>query len=407
MIRKSWLVMACGSACLTLCGCLFGQTAHTSLVFSDSGQDLILAAVTDSAGFIYIAGSTTSGDFPVQGAFQGQIGSHQLMRSNDRGATWVKLANPPGSAGGSLIVPHPTLPQTLFAAGSKISRSTDGGATWQVVFTPMRSSTFTSVPAVVGRVAISSPNPSMMIADTSGGLVSSADGGNTWLSLGCLFPGCGSSGDVMVADPFNAEGLAVEFSAGQGPYVSADWGRSFTSIRPGICCGSATVAYDPFHKGWIYVAYNLGTEGNLFLSTDNGKTFVQKNAPSSSFSGIQMLAADPDLPNVLYAVSIVAQLFVSTDAGDSWNPLGGAVYPTVVSALTRVCGPGGGLLTNSGFSPDFGKTWLGLPFAEVVGVATGPGCALYAARNMTTDAFVAKLSPDGRQIMWATYFRGE
>src|ERR1700679_768218 len=72
---------------------------HTTIAFSDTGQDLIQAMATDTSGYVYVVGSTTSPDFPVKNAFQPQIGSAQLMRSTDRGVTWTKLTRPPPADG--------------------------------------------------------------------------------------------------------------------------------------------------------------------------------------------------------------------------------------------------------------------------------------------------------------------
>jgi hypothetical protein len=383
---------------------------HTSLILSDSGLDLIQAVATDSLGYVYIAGSTTSPDFPVLSAAQHVIGSTQLMRSTDRGATWAKLTSPPPTAGLPRIVPHPTSAQTLFAASGTIvgpintgavSKSTDAGASWNQVLTLTGSRT-----SGISQLAISPVNPAIVTADTSSGIAYSVDGGSNWSTPVCAFLECGSADDQLIADPFNAAGLAASFAAGQGPYVSSDQGRTFTSIRPDICCGSAVVLYDPLHRGWIYVAYNLGNSANLFLSTDGGKTWTAKKVPPQSFA-FQTLTADPDLPSVLYATTVNA-IYQSADAGGTWTTLSNPANPgnlASLAVLPRACGPGG-LLTNSGFSPDFGKTWQPLPFGEVLNVATGPGCALYAARSVTSDAFIAKLSPDGSQILWATFLGG-
>ncbi len=383
----------------------------TTLAFSDSGQDRIQAVTRDAPGYLYVAGTTNSPDFPVKNAAQGQIGSSQLMRSTDRGATWVKLTSPPPAAGAPQIVPHPVLPQTLFATSSNvygtsynsiISKSTDGGATWRGV-----DSVTSNRPTGATGLTFSPANPSMIVADLSTGLAFSSDGGETWATSACLFLECGSTGDQLIADPLNPGGFAASFAAGQGPYISSDGGHTFTSIRPNICCGSAVVLYDPFHRNGIYVAYNLGAMGNLFFSADKGNTWTTKSVPNTSLSGIQTLVADPDIPNVVYAITLAGSgLFQSTDAGTTWTALANPNFGAGMVAMPRACGPGGGLFATTSFSPDFGKTWQALPFREVTNVAVGPGCALYAARNPTTDAFVAKLTPDGREILWATFLGG-
>lgn len=379
---------------------------HTALAFADSGQDLIRAVATDSSGYIYVAGSTTSADFPVKNAMQPQIGSAQLMRSLDRGVTWTRLASPPPTAGSPQIVPHPSNSQILLAASnnlygrttnSAISKSTDGGTSWREVLTLSGSNT------TAEQLTISPSDASTMIADLSTGLAFSSDGGEMWTTSTCNLIDCGGTYDRLYADPLNSGGLLVSQWA-QGSFgLSSDFGHSFSWFRPDICCGSAAFLYDPFHRGWIYLAYNLGTEGNLFLSMDDGQTWVTRGV--GAFPGTLVLVADPDMANVLYAAGMTGVVVASSDAGNTWAALGNT-FTTGMAALPRACGPGGGLLGTAAFSPDFGKTWQPLPFREVVSVAAGPGCALYAARSMTTDAFVAKLSPDGKEIVWATFLGG-
>ncbi len=58
-----------------------------------------------------------------------------------------------------------------------------------------------------------------------------------------------------------------------------------------------------------------------------------------------------------------------------------------------------------GFSPDFGVTWTTPHLTGVTSVASGPGCTFYVTRTESSDAFVAKLDPDGRTL-WATFLGG-
>jgi uncharacterized protein (TIGR03437 family) len=57
------------------------------------------------------------------------------------------------------------------------------------------------------------------------------------------------------------------------------------------------------------------------------------------------------------------------------------------------------------FSPDYGATWNTAQLSQVSSVTAGPGCAVYITRKTTTDAFVAKLAPDGTTL-WATFLGG-
>ena len=54
-----------------------------------SGTTSIADLATDADGNLYIAGTTTSPDLPVTIAAQASLGEAQIMRSTDRGATWM------------------------------------------------------------------------------------------------------------------------------------------------------------------------------------------------------------------------------------------------------------------------------------------------------------------------------
>lgn len=178
----------------------------------------------------------------------------------------------------------------------------------------------------------------------------------------------------------------------------------------------SAAAFDPSHRGWIYLDIAAGDTGTLWFSADFGATWTQKASPPDTLSEISSLAIDPSQPNTLIAVTPDA-LFVSTDGAASWtraphpSPPLNALAP--LALVPPGCGPAGGLFALAGagstgaveFSPDYGSSWQSPQFTDVTSVATGPGCAVYVTRQATTDAFVAKLAADGT-VLWATYLGG-
>lgn len=100
--------------------------------FTGSGTDQIKAIATDRAGNIYVAGSTTSLDFPTKSAVQPQFGEWLIHRSINRGVSWQAISNP--SEAPLAILPHPTDPAVILAASeSGIFKTTDGGGRWRKV----------------------------------------------------------------------------------------------------------------------------------------------------------------------------------------------------------------------------------------------------------------------------------
>ncbi len=132
------------------------------------------------------------------------------------------------------------------------------------------------------------------------------------------------------------------------------------------------------------------------------------------------LEADPDQPNVFIAVTADG-LYKTTDNATSWTRQGGGSVadPGLQSTFALVshkCNPAGGLFAIVGgpayyqvaFSPDDGVTFETQHLSYVASVVTGPNCVAYAVRQpqqMESDAFVAKLAPDG-STLWATFLGG-
>ncbi len=373
--------------------------------FSGSGRQFAEAMTTDSQGNIYVAGNTSSPDFPVVNAEQPKIGESRALRSSDAGATWSNLASP--TANLQVIEPDPSNAQTIFGANYvSIYRSGDGGTSWQTVYS-WTPTTFPTLPSL----AIDPGNTRRIAALDSGTLVVSTDGGQTWATGGVpLTSGCGQ----VVVDPFGSGTLAIACLA--GVYLSRDWGATIQSISPVAAGGgNQLVEFDPWHRGWIYAAPSANDAGRLYVSMDSGQTWTQKTAPPVGLSEIWALAPDPDQPNVWYATTTSDQLFQTPDGGATWTALTGSgtvAINTRIATLSRSCGNGGGLFvigTSANgavlIDPAFSGTWR-TSTTTAMDLSAGPACSLYAAHTITGDAFVAKLTPDGTRVLWSTFLGG-
>src|SRR5260370_27537815 len=111
---------------------LHGQTIVSTRILPGSGSDRAGAVAVDRQGFVYVAGTTTSGDFPVTHALQPVPQQAALGYSADRltfSATTLpasRVSSVSASADGKAI----------FAATlGGVYRSADGGATWSLANT--------------------------------------------------------------------------------------------------------------------------------------------------------------------------------------------------------------------------------------------------------------------------------
>src|ERR1700761_7276340 len=78
----------------------------TRASFPGTSQDAIQATAADAAGNVYVAGTTYSAQFPVRNAQQRAFGDTTILRSDDLGAAWIHVNDPPGGHGTSGGRPH-------------------------------------------------------------------------------------------------------------------------------------------------------------------------------------------------------------------------------------------------------------------------------------------------------------
>jgi len=71
--------------------------------FGGSGSNSVAAAATDSAGNLYIAGTTSSLDFPVTSAAQRNAGASTLVRINAATNAAEKLYSPALTAAANFV----------------------------------------------------------------------------------------------------------------------------------------------------------------------------------------------------------------------------------------------------------------------------------------------------------------
>ncbi|MFN7936520.1 MAG: SBBP repeat-containing protein [Bryobacteraceae bacterium] len=374
-----------------------------------SGGDEIGALAADGRGNSYIAGSTTSPDFPIRNAAQTVMGESHLVVSTDRGRTWTGLGLIPGVSApqffvdtvpgytgegpGSLVV-HPAKAGVLFVrTEAGLMKTVDNGRNWRKVFAPAPLS-----------VAVDAGSPAVMYAVQGGTLLVSEDEGETWRQRAlALEPG--ETISEVVAD--GAGAVLVTSRGSRSGLISRDRGANWVRVRfPGT---AGVVRFDPFHQGTIYVSVSLGSEGSLYASENWGATWMAKTNPA--FWAVEQMLFDPELAGVIYAADGL-DTWRSEDGGSQWTkllPVTSAIRG-VTAVVPRACG-GGGLVGTGGFtseiyfSGDFGGEWQAGMVTRISQVRVGPGCSIYATRGVSADAFVMKVDGNG-EVVWSTYLGG-
>lgn len=210
-------------------------------------------------------------------------GNDGAYRTTDSGATFTKLPGLPNN-GASAIAIRPDRPSTIFVGlwGGGVWRSTDGGTS----FTQLAG----GLPANIGRVdlALCAANPDVMVAASelnNGDLWKSTDGGTTWAALSAAPDACGGQCWYDLVAAIAPDDCNTIYWAGVGAYVSRDGGASFAQM-PTSGTGSA---------GWDFHAALTGTGGEIvlggdagvFRSLDHGATFAARsdNLPTTQYYG--------------------------------------------------------------------------------------------------------------------------
>jgi hypothetical protein len=355
-----------------------GAALVHSTYLGGSFPDVATAIAVDAAGNAYLAGETSSTNFPTKNPFQSAPGG-----SNDAFVTRILPGNPTslptdhwtaegpapisngqvpgfGAVSGRIaaIAPHPTDPNTIYvaSAGGGVWKTGNAGNSW----TPLSDQQDT---LVTGAIAVAPSSPTTLYAGTGEacnspdncyygrGVLKSRNAGGAWK----LYPGNPSQNEFdrrtiakLAVDPANANVL-------------------YAAVAPGGTNG-------------------LPGNAGIWKSTNGGRTWANTTAFISTTDDFNDVALDPSNPQTLYAAvgtvggSAVNGVYKSTDGGASWNPLGGGLPAGTTAGKTRVAvapsqpqtlyasvmgtgQPGSaalGKLFKMMTSPDGGTTWTDL-----------------------------------------------
>jgi photosystem II stability/assembly factor-like uncharacterized protein len=284
-----------------------------------------------------------------------------VWKSEDGGTSYKPIFDDqPVQSIGSLAL-DPTHPSTLWVGtgeawtrnsvsiGDGIYRSTDGGDTWQNMGLPQSER--------IAKILIDPKNSNIVYACVTGklwsdspdrGLYKTIDGGKNWrlvLRGANLSTGC-SSLALDAVDPnvifaalwdfrrkgwtFRSGGESAAAASGSGLFRSADGGATWREITPADNAGfprkpygRIAVAVAPSDTKRVY-AYVESTDSALYVSDDAGKTWQPRDKSTwmvwRSFY-FANLVVDPKNPDRVFKTD--GALIVSDDAGKSFSTVGG------------------------------------------------------------------------------------
>jgi len=276
-------------------------------------------------GLLYAACSTQH-DIPHWTNIEEACGQGGVCVSRDWGATWAPIGTglPNAPATSIVLDPHSspsarTLHVTQYGVG--VYTSTDGGATWQ----PSAAGLGCAENRHVYRLKLCGDGTLYCTIagrreqrrfPIPGGLYRSRDGGRTWTELtanmGLLWPGDVDTPPDDSRTIYLGAASAPGYSQG-GVYKSVDDGKTWCCALgeeqlPEALCTYAHalfVTVDPLRPATVYVGV---TTHGLFVSHDAGASWQE--VPGIPFAGCQRVAFDPADPAVLW---------VTTFGGGVWK----------------------------------------------------------------------------------------
>jgi uncharacterized protein (TIGR03437 family) len=395
-----------------------GSTKLWETALGSSAQSAAAAIAADTAGEVWIAGSTSSANFPLVHPLQSTLGERPLSMSTNSGATWTPIDNLPFALPLAVVV-DPATPTTLYIATADLGifKSVDGGSTWTAVSNGIAASN-------VSALAINPVHTQTLYAGASTTVYKSVDGATTWTAIDSpsapliqiLVDGQNSNNIYEVL--LNTQGIPGTPNFRK----STDGGVTWNTI-PFAHPPMVTLALDPRVSGHLFAVgwENLAEPGffaqvqALYTSIDGGATWTM--AEQVNYSPVGGIVVDASTnPSTVYCDLTVK----SADGGLNWSPLaalpgtvgpGSSVYAVDPSGTLYALGVGTGTFV----SHDHAQTWTPIAFpgpTTAAIVPAGSSGTLYsplAAGNQSafgTAGFLSKISADGSTLEYSTYLRG-
>ena len=368
--------------------------------FGGSGSSTVAGLARDSQGALYVAGATNSPDFGTVNPFQSHLVTGPLLVTANAGQKWsYPIVGTATSVNAMAFAP--SMPLVAYAATpTGVYKSADGGTTW----TATAGAGLTGAPLYL---AVDAGSATTLYAATAQGVFVSTNAGMSWQASTSGLSG-GAVGQ-LTADPNQAGTVLVLIQGPPALFRTTDFGHTWAQLAlvpPNLTI--APIMAFAFAPNGTIIAANYQ---NLFLSSDDGNTWVAGASQGVYSYNNQALAVAPGNPFTLYLISSGVQR--STDGGQTFN----VVLPSVQTDSARLAvdprNPSTVYVTDSNLlerSTDAGQTWSTLPLPGSVypqSIVVSPADSrVFLAVSTQSSVFVTKWSADGSQVLYATYLGG-
>jgi photosystem II stability/assembly factor-like uncharacterized protein len=292
-------------------------------------------------------------------------GAHTIgiYRSGDGGDTWDVINNTVDifseqSWYDMMLAVYPENSALLFAAGRYMFRSTNSGYQWSQIGA--------NVHVDYHECVFHPDDPSIVFVGTDGGIFMSFTGGDSWeerntdyvthqyygfgnatIDTLCAFGGSQDNGTTRWLGSRDWDMVY----GGDGGYCVIDWSNDMT----------------------VYVEWQFG---HHLRSTNGGNTFQNiQNGIAGDGPWVTPVIQDPFESNTLYTTAGAGQIYITTNRGDLWEPLGSPLGAEVQSIAASpilqgrlYAARGSGIYRKDPGTTTWTSASGGLPSAEVTRV---------------------------------------
>jgi hypothetical protein len=266
-----------------------------------------------------------------------------VFKSTNTGQSWSRVAV--GHPVGALAV-DPLNPQVVYAGtpDAGVFKSLDGGTTWvpeNTGLTDMYASALVLDPSAGGTQSTVYVG---LYNGVTGGVFKSVNGGANWTSINGTFPTAIGGVDVIsLALARTTPPTLFAISQGQGLFRTTDAGAHWSFMNlGGVGSGIEihSVAVSPQNSAVIYAGGETDTGGGeVWQTTDGGTTSWKIVSPSTvAVPPVSMLLMNPANPNVIYAATIGAGIYVTPNGGQDWSPINDGLGSLTVTSLAMSVG---------------------------------------------------------------------